>query len=308
MEEEQVPSWFVPALKNMASEPHLGMGVSLLVWDSIAIQYHKRKLKAFSLKLGIVACTSLLHTSFADKSVSASFLSSFLFVSIPQEELPWLIENAWSAFDAVGPLTKYGLLGPDILLSHCNGMVSEEKSSVLFTGALISSTPTTELQVGLGDPVCFQDDIENVSSLGIDCHSATSASIVDQARLALQFARRRHNQHSLHTKSAVSIKDKTIKAFNLATIKGAHAAGLGDKIIKIGSITVGRFTDLVFWDNNNPGMLAAAEQDRVATMIHHSSLRDIKSVMIDGMFRKRDGKLLPMASPRIGGCCKRSTA
>jgi hypothetical protein len=29
-------------------------------------------------------------------------------------------------------------------------------------------------------------------------------------------------------------------------------------------------------------------------------LRDIKSVMIDGMFRKRDGKLLPMASPRIG--------
>jgi cytosine/adenosine deaminase-related metal-dependent hydrolase len=137
----------------------------------------------------------------------------------------------------------------------------------------------------------------HVSSLGIDCHSATSVSIVDKTRLALQFTRRRHNQHSLDTKSALSMKDKTIEAFNLATIKGARAAGLGDKIR---SITVGKFADLVFWDNNSPGMLAAAEQDRVATMIHHSSLRDIKSVMIDGMFRKRDGKLLPMASPRIG--------
>jgi len=76
-------------------------------------------------------------------------------------------------------MTKYGLLGPDILLSHCNGMTPEERSAVLSTGAHISSTPTAEPQMGLGDPICFQDDIANVSSLGIDCHSATSASIVD---------------------------------------------------------------------------------------------------------------------------------
>jgi len=90
------------------------------------------------------------------------------------------------------------------------------------------------------------------------------------------------------------MNDKTIDAFNLATIKGARAAGWGDKI---GSITVGKFADLVFWDKNSPGMLAAAEQHPVAAIIHHSSLRDVESVMIDGTFRKRDGKLLPVVMP-----------
>jgi cytosine/adenosine deaminase-related metal-dependent hydrolase len=151
--------------------------------------------------------------------------------------------------------------------------------------------------MGLGDPVCFLDKIGQISSLRVDCHSATSASIVDQARLTLQFARGRHNQHSLDTKSTLSMKDKTIDVFNLATIKGARAAGLGDKI---GSITVGKFADLVFWYKNTPGMIAAAEQDPVAAIIHHSSLRDVKSVMIDGMFRKRDCKLLPVVLLGMG--------
>ena len=189
---------------------------------------------------------------------------------------------------------KYGLMGPDILLSHCNGMTSEERSSVLSTGAHVSSTPTTELQMGLGEPVCFQNGIDQVSSLGVDCHSATSSSMVDQARLALQSTRGRHNQHSLDTESPILMKDKTRDAFNLITIKGARAAGLSNKI---GSIAVGKNADLVFWDKNSPGMLAAAEHDPVAAIIHHSSLRDVRSVMIDGTFRKRDGKLLPVVLP-----------
>jgi hypothetical protein len=44
-------------------------------------------------------------------------------------------------------------------------------------------------------------------------------------------------------------------------------------------------------------MLAAAEQNLVAIIIHHSSLRDVKSVVIDGTFRKRDVKLLPAVLP-----------
>jgi cytosine/adenosine deaminase-related metal-dependent hydrolase len=167
-------------------------------------------------------------------------------------------------------------------------MTPEEKSSVLSTGAHISCTPTTELQMGLGDPVCFLDKIGQISSLGVDCHSATSASIVGQACLALQFARGRHNQHSLDTKSTLSMKDKTIDAFNLATIKGARAAELGDKI---GSITVGKFADLVFWDKNSPGRLVAAEQDLVAAIIHHSSC----GFAWNGSYK-------------VGGCCKGSTA
>lgn len=190
-------------------------------------------------------------------------------------------------------MTKYGLLGPDILLSHCNGMTSEEKSSALATGAYVSSTPTTELQMGLEEPICFSDGIGDVSSLG-DCHSATSSSIVSEARLALQYLRGRDNQRALDSASTLSMKNKTLDAFNLVTIKGARAAGLVDKI---GSIAVGKCADLVFWDKNSPGMLAAAEYDPVAAIIHHSSVRDVRNVMIDGTFRKREGSLVPIALP-----------
>jgi cytosine/adenosine deaminase-related metal-dependent hydrolase len=186
-------------------------------------------------------------------------------------------------------LAKYNLMGPDILLSHCNGMTSEEKSFIIASEVHVSSTPSTEMQMGLGEPVCFQDGISDVSSLGVDCHSATSSSMVDQTRLALPFSRSRHNQHSFDTNSPLSMKANMMDAFNLITIKGARAAGLADNV---GSITVGKYADLVFWDKNTPGMLAAAEPDPVATIIHHSSLRDVRDVMIDGTFRRRGGGLL----------------
>lgn len=74
------------------------------------------------------------------------------------------------------------------------------------------------------------------------------------------------SQHSLDNESTISIEHRTLDAFNLATIKGARAAGLSDKI---GSIAVGKFADLVFWDRNRPGMLAAAEHDPIAAIVHH---------------------------------------
>lgn len=188
-------------------------------------------------------------------------------------------------------------MGPDILLSHCTGMTSEEKSSILSSGAHISSTPSTEIQMALGEPVCFQDGVNNVSSLGVDCHSATTSSIIEEARLVLQYTRGQQNQIALDNKSSISMNIKTMDALNLATIRGARAAGLGDKI---GSIAVGKFADLVFWDKNSPGMLTAAYHDPVAAIIHHSSIQDVKSVMIDGVFRKREGKLLPVKLPGGG--------
>jgi cytosine/adenosine deaminase-related metal-dependent hydrolase len=182
-------------------------------------------------------------------------------------------------------------MGPDILLSHCNGVTEKEASIVLSSGAYISSTPSTELQMGLGEPVCFQDDLRKVASIGVDCHSATSASLVAEARLALQYTRGRNNQRALNSGSAMSQTAKTLEAFNLITIKGARAAGLGDMT---GSIAIGKRADLVFWDKLSPGMLAAGEHDLVAAIMHHSSVEEVRSVMVDGIFRKQDGRLLPV--------------
>ena len=78
------------------------------------------------------------------------------------------------------------------------------------------------------------------------------------------------------------------EAFNLATIRGARAAKMGDKV---GSIAEGKQADLVIFSGTSPGMVAAVQHDPVAAIILHSSPGDIDYVMIDGILRKRAGKL-----------------
>ena len=140
-----------------------------------------------------------------------------------------------------------------------------------------------------GYPVCFQPDLAAVSSLGVDCHSATSASLVSEMRLALQAARSVYNQPFTEKGSpAPKLNIKAVEVFNLATIKGARACGMENEI---GSIAEGKLADLVIWDMTTPGMVAAAEHDGVAAIVAHSSVRDVEGVIVDGVVRKEQGVL-----------------
>jgi cytosine/adenosine deaminase-related metal-dependent hydrolase len=64
-------------------------------------------------------------------------------------------------------LDGYGLLGPDILFSHGNGLDAEEAKVLKKHDIFISSTPDTESQMGCGKISCFREDMQ--ASLGIDC-------------------------------------------------------------------------------------------------------------------------------------------
>lgn len=78
------------------------------------------------------------------------------------------------------------------------------------------------------------------------------------------------------------------EAFNQATIRGARAAKMGDKV---GSIAEGKFADLVIFDATSPSMICAGVHDPVAAVVLHSSPSDIDTVIVDGIVRKRNGKL-----------------
>jgi cytosine/adenosine deaminase-related metal-dependent hydrolase len=160
------------------------------------------------------------------------------------------------------------------------------------SGAHVSSTPSTELQMALGDPVCFRSDFQSISSLGIDCHSVTSADIPGQMRMALQTARGIRNQNILNAgKTPRTIKFRVEQAFNLGTIQGARAVGME---AEIGSLAEGKFSDILIFDPLSPAMICAAIQDPVASIVLHSSVRDIDTVIVDGVIRKESRRLLPV--------------
>lgn len=185
-------------------------------------------------------------------------------------------------------LDGYGLLASDILLSHNNLPPDDEAERLRRTGAAISCTPNTELQMGL-HPIALDRDVYDYSSIGVDCHCQGSGFLPGQMRILLQHARyarsaelSRDGKWSRHTGIGVH------EVFNLATVNGARALGMADEI---GRIKVGFKADLVIFDSTTPSMLAAAEEDPVAAIVLHSGERDVGTVIVDGIVRKDGGKL-----------------
>jgi hypothetical protein len=215
-------------------------------------------------------------------------------------------------------LQGLGILDDRFLVSHGGNPSQEDADIYKQFGMHVSSTPSTELQMAMGSPVAaFRDDLGDemprCCSLGIDCHSNNSAFIPGEARIGLQSARASRGEVSdgitnrllgaytslltsspkqkflAQGKSPLSVHYTAEEAFNLSTIRGARAAKMADKV---GSIAEGKQADLVIFSGTSPGMIAAAQHDPVAAVILHSSPGDIEHVVIDGVLRKRAGKLI----------------
>ncbi|KAL7901625.1 hypothetical protein HDV63DRAFT_404819 [Trichoderma sp. SZMC 28014] len=192
----------------------------------------------------------------------------------------------------VDVLDGHGVLGPDIIISHANQLLDSDAKKLSDANAAVSSTPDTEIQMGLGYPVCFRDNTSAISSLGVDCHSNNGSSIVNQMRLGLQAERGIRNQALLETgkvpkKLSLSVQD----VFRLGTIGGAKAVGMQDQL---GSLEEGKLADIVIFDGLSPSMICAAEEDPVAAIVLHSSIADIETVIVDGRIVKQQGKLVPV--------------
>lgn len=178
-------------------------------------------------------------------------------------------------------LKIYGLLDKGYIISHMTGATKDDIEALSSAGAYISASPTMELSMGMGTPVCFRRDVPDVNkvcSLGVDC---MYSSVVNEMRVGLQAAR---------ASDISSAETRTCEeAFNLGTINGARALHMEQRI---GSIAVGKEADLVVWDVLSPAMTAAAKQDPVKALVMHSSVVDVDMVVVDGVIRKEEGKLV----------------
>jgi hypothetical protein len=120
-------------------------------------------------------------------------------------------------------LLSYGLLDESILQSHANKCSAKDAELVRKGTAHISSTPSTELQMAMGSPECYREDLQSHASLGVDCHSNNLGSIVSEMRLGLQAARAHsHVKLEALSKTPKRVSKAVEEAFNLGTIQGAE--------------------------------------------------------------------------------------
>lgn len=184
-------------------------------------------------------------------------------------------------------------LGPDLLLSHCATLHDDELAAVKKYGVSLSSTPDTELQMGMGHPIAFKARKHGcVASLGIAITSNNPADMFQQMRLLLQA--QRHQENESHEKPLPSVSQRCAEALEIATMGGAEAVGLKDVI---GSVTPGKMADILLTRCDSPSMTPI--HDPVAALVLYANASDIDTVFINGRIVKHNGKLTGVDWPKV---------
>ncbi|PIG88099.1 hypothetical protein AARAC_001571 [Aspergillus arachidicola] len=196
------------------------------------------------------------------------------------------LQGVWGVINSPENLNDLGILNTSIpvIFSHASFLTPEGAQLLRSTNQYVSITPESEMHYGHDHP--HNHLIQDQAALGIDTHFTYSTDLVTQARLWLQYARLTLYRWVLQNWHVPSNNPMAVnQAFMLATRNGGLALRRPD----LGIIAKGAKADIVVWDGKSPGMLGW--DDPVAAVILHSNVGDIKHVLVDGKFVKRDRKL-----------------
>lgn len=215
----------------------------------------------------------------------------------------------WTAHTHCGngkaPITRgiYKLLRKNLIndlavLSHCNEFGFNEFSMIKEVGAFFTSSPDTELYMGIPRPVNY---IEALAAgvevaLGTDTVSCMSADMFPTLRLAMVTARQQINSPRGASFDAITEQRLSVREiFRWATINGARAMGI-DHLV--GSIMPGKRADIVLVDAS--ALNLAPVSDPISSLVMCGRASNVHTVFIDGVIRKRNGRLLGVDVERLG--------
>lgn len=199
---------------------------------------------------------------------------------------------------AVYTLEELGLLGDDLNFVHGNRFEDAEFELIGETGGSVSTTPEVEMQMGMGMPAVGEAmDAGAIPTVGVDIVSNVSGDMFTQTRSAVQVQRGLDNQPTVDAGEQISeVSIGAHRALELATIDGARALGLDDRI---GSITPGKRADLTVIDGGD--INTAPVNNPVETVVFQAGVENVDTVVVDGTVVKRDGDLLNETIPEERG-------
>ena len=155
------------------------------------------------------------------------------------------------------------------------------------TGASVSISPWSELLIGYGvTPVHEMEQSDLLLSLSVDTLPLTgTADLWSVVRLATGLLRGQAEQE---------LAVGTRRVLEMATIDAARSLGLGDRV---GSLTPGKRADIVLV---RPDDVATAPLTDVHNMLALAAgAENVDTVIVDGRFRKRHGRLVDVDEDRV---------
>lgn len=207
--------------------------------------------------------------------------------------------------EGIPELQRHGLLGPDQIHVHCNTLDDRDFDRLARAGCKISSSPETEIQMGMGHPVIARALARGMRpSLSCDVVSSNSGDMFAQMRIGLQFLRCSENDKANARNELPETLTLTVRdALAWGTRNGAHALGLEHRI---GSLTPGKQADIVVIGGRRLNMIPMA--DPVGTLVAQANPSNVEHVLVGGCFVKRDGELVGVDLNRIQTLAQESSA
>ena len=177
---------------------------------------------------------------------------------------------------SIAQLDHYGILGERTLLAHCVWLTDEEIKRVADTGTSIAHCPISNAKLASGVARVPEMLAAGITvGLGTDgpvCNN--SLSLFEEMKFASLI------QKATRLDATVLPADQILR---MATINGARALGLGDRI---GSLEVGKQADLLLLDlaqpNLTPTEINNAGGNLLWNLVFAADARNVAAVWVDG--------------------------
>ncbi|KAK6384585.1 hypothetical protein LTS17_002148 [Exophiala oligosperma] len=177
---------------------------------------------------------------------------------------------------------------PQVTLSHTCDPDAGTIKWVKENNIGVVSTPESEMAMSHGHPSGLDfHQAECRAGVGVDSPAICSGDLFMAMRLGLQEKRVRENAR-FHERGKLAdvVPARTDEVLYMATLGGAEAIHMESQI---GSLEEGKLADLVLIRTESPGMVSSV--DYSAALVTHASASDVDSVMVNGEWVKRAGKL-----------------
>ncbi len=170
-------------------------------------------------------------------------------------------------------LEGLGVLGENVVMSHCLGLDESEVEALARTGTKVVAVPTAAVKSGFGmtSEGLLPEMLEAGITAGIGTDAGNNSNLVETNRAMYLIA----VLYKDARRSTTAITAET--ALELATISGARALGLDSEI---GSIEPGKKADLVLYDTRRAEW--ATLFNPVNNLVYNADGRSVHTVIADG--------------------------
>lgn len=190
---------------------------------------------------------------------------------------------------------RAGLLREDTTYIHATTLSDDEVQMIVDTGGTVSLAVPVEMNMGHGMvPIQRFLDRGLQPSLSIDVETNVPSDMFTQMQVAISLQRAFVHEDRLAGKGDVPDAITTRDVLNWATVEGARANGVDDKV---GTLTPGKEADVITLRTDTINILPV--NDPIGAIVMGMDTSNVDTVLIGGKIRKQHGELVGVDLARL---------